>query len=186
MHRILSEPRDIETKFRNLYSEKYSPPPINRIDPIILREVNNFHIQNPDITTPFPNIDITRLLSNSPTISPIKYHEVVNTIRQFKNKAPGPDEIKRVHLMNVPKVFIVLLTKVFNYCLSTGSYPPAFKAGIMIFIGKKGKPLNNPASYRPITLINIFGKIFGKIIPGINSIISKAVIAPGIEVPYFQ
>ena len=34
----------------------------------------------------------------------------------------------------------------------------------MIFIPKANKDTSNPANYRPITLINIIGKAFGKLI----------------------
>ena len=161
---VLTEAADIEAIFRNDCISKYSPPPLNKIDPTTLETVNEFHTQHPNITKPLPNIDINRLIPDSITLRPIKFHDVVQTIYKFKNKAPGPDCIRRVHLVNVPKIFIVLLTKIFNYALSTGLYPPSFKSGIMIFLGKKGKPLNVPSGYRPITLINILGKIFGKII----------------------
>ena len=57
-----------------------------------------------------------------------------------------------------------MLTKIFNYALSTGYYPNSFKNGTMILIPKPGKDLSNPASYRPITLLNTIGKLYGKII----------------------
>ena len=162
--RVLEKKEDIEEAFRRVCREKYKPPPINCIDPATLDSVNNFHAQNPSITIPHQNIDLNRLISDSITISPIKPSEVIEVIHNFKNKAPGPDEIRRIHLVNAHKILIVLLTKIFNYALSAGLYPSEFKSGIMIFIAKKDKPPCNAANYRPITLINIFGKIYGKII----------------------
>ena len=66
--------------------------------------------------------------------------------------------------MKFPKIVFVNLTKIYNYALSTGKYPKSFKIGIMIFIPKPGKDPSHPKNYRPITLINIIGKAFGKII----------------------
>ena len=162
--RILTKKEDIEEAFRNICREKYRPPPANSIDPATQNLVNSFHVQNPNITIPHQHINLNRLIPNTITLSPIKPPEVHDIIRNFKNKAPGPDEIRRVHLLNAHKILIVLLTKIFNYALSVGLYPSAFKTGLMVFIAKKGKHPSNAANYRPITLINIFGKIYGKII----------------------
>ena len=82
----------------------------------------------------------------------------------FKNKAPGPDQIKKIHIANFPKILFVVITQIYNYCLATGYYPPKFKIGTMIFIPKPGKDLSHAKNYRPITLLNLFGKAFGKLV----------------------
>ena len=66
--------------------------------------------------------------------------------------------------MNLPKIAFVNLTKIFNYALSCGQYPESFKTAIMIFFPKSGKDPSHPKNYRPISLINIIGKAFGKIL----------------------
>ena len=158
------DPTIIESLFREDSIKKFSPPNDDQIDPEAIISVNNFHRDNPNIRVPHEFIDISKLDPNNPLIKPIKPGEVLGIVEDFKNRAPGPDQIKKIHLMHLPKLIIVLLTKLFNYSLSAGYYPTPFKEGIMIFIPKPGKNLQNPSGYRPITLINIFGKIFGKLL----------------------
>ena len=86
------------------------------------------------------------------------------TFQTFKDKAPGLDTMKKIHIKHFPKLLLVIITKLFNYCLSTGYYPNRFKQGLMIFIPKPGKDHSNPANYRPITLLNLLSKAFGKIL----------------------
>ena len=161
---ILVDHADIESSFRRTCINKYQPPPANRIDPTARAEVQAFHAANPNIAIPLDSIDLSRLPSDSLTLKPFRPRETLNIINNFKNKAPGPDEVRRIHLLKSHKILIVNLTKLLNYALSAGLYPQSFKDGMMVFIAKKGKDLSNPSNYRPITLINIFGKIYGKLL----------------------
>ena len=86
------------------------------------------------------------------------------TFKKFDHKAPGGDSIRKIHIEHFPKLLFVIITKIYNYCLSTGYYPAAFKRGIMIFILKPGKDPSNPANYRPVTLLDLLGKGFGKML----------------------
>ena len=45
-----------------------------------------------------------------------------------------------------------------------GYFPDNLKSAIMIFIPKPGKPKHDPANYRPISLISVIAKIYGKIL----------------------
>ena len=81
---------------------KYRPPEQNNIDPDALRIIEDFHINNPNITVPHPTIDLNRLSVDSPLISPITCTDTLAVINNFKNKAPGIDQIKKVHLTKVP------------------------------------------------------------------------------------
>ena len=155
---------DIESSFRLEMRQRYMPPSPENIDPETLQEVENFHINNPTIQTPLPRINLIRLEYNNPLIRPFHPAEVLQVITNFKNKAPGPDCIKRIHLLKVPKIYIVAITNIFNYSLSVGYYPEKFKESLMIFIAKPNKDHAHPKNYRPISLINIFGKIYGKLL----------------------
>ncbi len=59
-----------------------------------------------------------------------------------------------------------MLTRIFNACFPSGYFPTAFKKGIIRFIPKENKSLKDPINYRPITLLEVPGKIFEKIIQG--------------------
>ena len=161
---LLTTPADIESKFREEMEAKYTPPPRDKIDRTIFRNTTNFHLDNPNLTVPRRFIDITRLVPGHPLIAPFRPAEVANTLKSFKNRAPGADAIKRVHTDHFPKVLIVIITQLMNYCLATGYYPKNFKSGIIIFINKPDKDPSIAKNYRPITLLNIIGKAFGKLV----------------------
>lgn len=90
--------------------------------------------------------------------------EVKRAIFLFKNKkAPGPDGIQADILKLGGLPLWNALTKIINYTLSTGYYPERWKVGECIFLHKAGKNYKEPASYRPITLLNIMGKVCERI-----------------------
>ena len=76
-----------------------------------------------------------------------------------EKKAPGPDKIRADTLKLAGNPLIGALTKVVNYVLATGYFPARWKEGECIFLHKPGKPPSDPASYRPITLLNLVRKV---------------------------
>jgi hypothetical protein len=79
-------------------------------------------------------------------------------------KAPGPDEVKGPIFENLPRTAIVALTAIFNNCMRAHHFPPAWKHATTVMIPKPGKDPANPLSYRAISLLNIAGKVFKKIL----------------------
>ena len=79
------------------------------------------------------------------------------------NKATGPDNIPGRLLKIASDILASSLTEIFNKSLSTGSYPDDWKMAKVMPIYKHGKrtDLNN---YRPISIISIVAKIFGRIV----------------------
>jgi hypothetical protein len=91
--------------------------------------------------------------------------EVEAHIKRLKNrKAPGPDELRPPIFKHLPRTAIEALTIIFNNCLQAHHFPPAWKHATTIMIPKPGKDLSDPQSYRPISLLNIPGKILEKIL----------------------
>jgi hypothetical protein len=80
------------------------------------------------------------------------------------NKAPGPDNLRTPLFKHLPRIAIEALTVIFNNCLRAHYFPPAWKHATTIMIPKPGKDPTNPQSYRPISLLNITGKILEKIL----------------------
>jgi len=110
----------------------------------------------------------TYLISPLPMALPAKHTtpaEVSNIIKNLKNnKSPGHDQISNKIIKNLPPKSIIWLTYIFNALLRLSYFPPTWKNSIIITILKPGKPSNNPSSYRPISLLPAFGKMFEKII----------------------
>ena len=90
--------------------------------------------------------------------------DVKYSIESLKDKCPGPSKLRKNHFLNLPNNILHNITHIFNSCLAVGYYPKQFKHAHIICIHKPGTEKHDPLNYRPISLLNTLGKIFGKII----------------------
>ena len=96
---------------------------------------------------------------------PVTRYDIISTIKEFKNnKAPGESGINKILLIQLPNSAIDRLQDIVNLSISMGYFSIVLKNGIIILIPKPGKDLKNPINYRPITLLEIQGKIIERII----------------------
>ena len=102
-----------------------------------------------------PNNFLTKLTDN---------RHIISIIKQFKKKAPSKSGINKEILDNLPKEALDRLNIILNLALSMGYFMVFLKNGIMIFTTKPGKNNKYPINYRPITLLEVPGKFFEKII----------------------
>ena len=79
------------------------------------------------------------------------------------SKASGPDSIPVTVLQHCAPELSSILSKIFNLCLKTCTFPTCWKQAIVVPVPKKGD-LTNAANYRPISLLSILGKIFERIL----------------------
>lgn len=79
-------------------------------------------------------------------------------------KAPGHDNINNITLKKLPPSAIAYLNNIFNSCFRIGYFPHKWKHATIIPIVKPNKTPTIPESYRPISLLTTFSKIFEKII----------------------
>ena len=92
--------------------------------------------------------------------------EIKQTIESFNGKkAPGIDGITSgIYLRtfnNLPR----LITEIYNQCLKRGCFPRRWKVAKIIPIPKPGKENSkDPSKYRPISLLNIEGKVLEKLL----------------------
>ena len=94
----------------------------------------------------------------------IDIDDVKFSIKSLKDKCPGPSKLRKKHFLNLPDNILHNITHIFNCCLAVGYYPKQFKHAHIIFIHKPGTQKHDPLNYRPISLLNTLGKIFGKIL----------------------
>lgn len=80
-----------------------------------------------------------------------------------KKKSPGYDLIDGHVISKLPHKCVVFLTLIFNSIIRLNHFPSQWKCAEIIMIQKPNKPGNSVASFRPISLLVIFSKIFEKI-----------------------
>ena len=78
--------------------------------------------------------------------------------------APGPDKVAYPMLKHLPRSGMDFLFHIFNYSWSSHYFPSIWKTSSIIPIHKMGKPLDSPASFRPISLTSCISKLFERII----------------------
>jgi len=80
-------------------------------------------------------------------------------------KAPGPDsipnEVIRLAVRRSPEIFLAT----FNACLIKNVFPPRWKRAKLVLLHKGAdKPLDQPSSYRPISLLDGSGKLLERML----------------------
>ncbi|MEW8546332.1 MAG: reverse transcriptase family protein [Candidatus Thiodiazotropha sp.] len=96
---------------------------------------------------------------------PISVEQVTKAIQMMKNnKAADMSGLTAEHIKYGGDVLAGCLTSLVNKILRTGKIPEIFKQGVITPVYKKqGKPVNDPNSYRRITITSIVGKLVEKI-----------------------
>ena len=78
--------------------------------------------------------------------------------------ATGPDKVFYPMLKHFSRSGMNFLLHIFNLSWSLHSFPSIWRASFIIPIHKMGKPLDSPASFRPISLASCVSKIFERMI----------------------
>jgi len=112
---------------------------------------------------PYREAQAIKLNNDNPLTRPITTGDIKSIVTNFKDKAPGQSGVRKTVMQHLPDVAIAMNT-IFNWALSVGYFPTKFKNAIMVLIPKAGKDPQKVENYRPISLLEIPGKIFEKII----------------------
>ncbi|KAI5748892.1 hypothetical protein M8J76_002949 [Diaphorina citri] len=74
-------------------------------------------------------------------------------------KAPGPDSIPAEIVKEIYLEFPQMVLKVMNRCLRHGEFPAEWKSTKLVLIPKPGASPDGSVKYRPICLLDCFGKV---------------------------
>ena len=96
------------------------------------------------------------------SFSPAEFHAAAPNLSSFI--ATGPDKVAYPMLKHLPRSGMDFLFHIFNLSWTLYSFPSIWKTSSIIPIHKMGKPLNSPASFRPISLTSCVSKLFERII----------------------
>jgi hypothetical protein len=101
--------------------------------------------------------------ANEPTLTnPMEVQDAIGALKF--GKAPGPDGIPNRRLKHLPQSIISLLVVFFNAIILTQYFPNAWKHARVFTIVKTGNDPSLPSSYRPISVLDTFGKLLEKIL----------------------
>lgn len=143
---------------------KWTTPVTESLDTGLLERVTNTLFPDPPVNeVMIPNED-----GPAPWEAEweVTEEEVTWAVRRMaqRNAAPGPDGVPSKAIVLTYKVMGGQLRAIINECLRKGWFPEDWKKANLILIRKQGKPEDQPASYRPICLIDELGKILERII----------------------
>ena len=80
------------------------------------------------------------------------------------DKATGDDEVHNIFLKNLPDHSLTELLGLINRSWRRAELPTSWKHSLVIPILKNGKPVSDPTSYRPISLISCVSKLMEKMV----------------------
>lgn len=164
--RKLTTAEDQATEFKRVWGRIYRITENENADFCTENEASvRAYLANTNDHRPYETILLNRLRPDYYLTKPITYHEVQKKIRNLKNrKAPGHSQIDKEILSHMPTNMVKALTAILNASLSAGYFPSLFKLAILKLILKSGKNPTDSQNYRPISLLDITGKIYEKLI----------------------
>ena len=118
------------------------------------------------------------ICENSLVLSESTQAELLSVINNLNNKG-GTIELPISLIKYLKHELACILSKLFNLCIQTGTYPDAFKIARITPLYKSGTK-STLSNYRPICLLPVFNKIFEKLLHkrieqhfSLNNIISE-------------
>lgn len=120
--------------------------------------------ENHTRTSPHPTVDSGRSNETNLLTMTIGEAELRTAINRTKNTTPGRSKIDKKQISMLPPSGNKFLLTIYNAMINTGFFPRKFKEATLTMIPKPGKPTTDPKNYRPISLLEVPGKIFERII----------------------
>ena len=103
--------------------------------------------------------------SHSSFCSPFTPAELLAAASNLSSStAIGPDKVAYPMLKHIPRSGMDLLLHILILSWTLHSFPSIWRTSSIISIHKMGKPLDSPASFRPISLTSCVSKLFERII----------------------
>jgi hypothetical protein len=119
----------------------------------------------PENQTPLEEDTNNTLTNTPPQLESIHTHEIEKTIRSLKpKKSPGLSDIPTHIIKKFPKELSPILSLIFNNSLKLGKFPSQWKTALVTPILKPGGCKTDPFSFRPISVLPFFSKLYEHIL----------------------
>lgn len=121
---------------------------------------SEFKAPDPVLQSNYEN-ELTSMLTDTFddfSVSPVTICQAVKKLKKVYSK--GCDSICALHISLGGYVLYHHIALLFQMILTQGIVPSCFSLGMVIPILKKGKPAEQPSSYRPVTISSVFCKLF--------------------------
>ncbi|CAK1583170.1 unnamed protein product [Parnassius mnemosyne] len=123
-----------------------------------------------DTTDTYSSQTVTRQTTKFPPNTnddpPFTIDEVLHNLKDMNpRKSPGPDHLTSDICFCFTQTFPELITNIMNRCLALSIFPKQWKHAQVIIIPKPNKlDYTVTSAYRPIGLLNVFGKLLEKLV----------------------
>ena len=153
-----------ERIFREIWENVFriSPTENLQFDQENERVVNNYINNNKLEILPYCQANPNNLNTDNYFTAEITIQNIKHIIQQIKNNTPGHTKINKLILQKLPNEVLEIYTKLLNISFSMGYFPLIFKHAKIKLIPKPNKPSIDPNNYRPISLLEVPGKIYEK------------------------
>ena len=150
--RIITDHKEINNRFREFYSDLYS---------------SKYSRTESDLETFFNDLALPRLSESAKIAldSPISQTEVAEAIQSFTSgKAAGPDGFGCEFYKSFSAKLGPFILRMLNDSIKNKKLPDSLYQANICLLLKRGKEETDPASYRPIALLNTDQKILSRIL----------------------
>lgn len=150
---VLRDPEEIVQAWATHFRKLFDNEPNETFD------VDTFNQVSSDLKSIEENIKTDRDIFLEKEFT---FEEVSNVCKSLKTKkSGGPDGLVYEHVKYCNSLLVTHMTHLFNLIIKNEYIPKSWKLGMIITIYKgNGKPKDDPNSFRGITLIPVFFKIF--------------------------
>ncbi|XP_052901402.1 uncharacterized protein LOC128307896 [Anopheles moucheti] len=136
------------------------PPETDRVE--LERIVSDLFPVHPPVSWPDANDDAD---SDGVTVADVTCDELLAIVADMSSrKAPGLDGIPNAAVKAAIRRYPEVFCRVYQDCLTRGTFPPQWKRQRLVLLPKPGKPPGESASYRPLCMLDALGKVLERLI----------------------